>query len=385
MSPVLARSDRFVGWRSRAMREDPASPLSERSSRRSARRSLRTDKWLRVLSAGDSCLEIPAWPVTWCFVEAKQDGRRVTGGEGKDAGQDQDPIKDLITTFYELNGSTIEELGEEPSPLEFMRYVARNTPFVVRGGARDWVATRTWNPTVLEQEMGGQEVNIAVTPMGDADSPTLDDEGNVVFVKPWEEDQEFSEFLRYVIRQEKEGTEATKGEEIRYAQTQNDNLRNEYATLFSHVQKSIPFARIALQKEPEAINLWIGNSRSVTALHKDNYENVYVQVLGRKHFVLMPGLCQPCVGERGLRPATYARSGGNRRRGKGEGNQGERERELVMEYDGDGHEDGEGGRVPFATWDPDRPEESATRYSELARPMRVTLEPGDMMYLPAMW
>lgn len=47
--------------------------------------------------------------------------------------------------------------------------------------------------------------------------------------------------------------------------------------------------------------------------------------------------------------------------------------------------DGEPECVPFATWDPDRPDVNATRYSKLPVPMRVTLEEGDMLYLPAMW
>jgi jumonji domain-containing protein 7 len=51
--------------------------------------------------------------------------------------------------------------------------------------------------------------------------------------------------------------------------------------------------------------------------------------------------------------------------------------ELVVE---EGEED-----VPFAIWDPDRPEENKTEYSRLARPMLVTLEKGDMLYLPALW
>ena len=78
---------------------------------------------------------------------------------------------------------------------------------------------------------------------------------------------------------------------------ENDNLRNEYATLYTHVQKDIPWARIALQKSPDAVNLWIGNSLSTTALHKDNYENIYVQILGKKHFVLLPPVAYACVAE----------------------------------------------------------------------------------------
>lgn len=37
---------------------------------------------------------------------------------------------------------------------------------------------------------------------------------------------------------------------------ENDNLRHEYVSIFDQVQRDIPFARIALQKEPDAINMW---------------------------------------------------------------------------------------------------------------------------------
>ena len=92
-------------------------------------------------------------------------------------------------------------------------------------------------------------------------------------------------------------------------------------------------------------------------------ENIYVQVLGRKHFILLPALCQPCVNERLLAQATYRRDGSN----------------LELELD----ENGE--HVPLATWDPENPSEHATQLSALARPIHVTLNPGDMLYLPAMW
>lgn len=75
-------------------------------------------------------------------------------------------LEQLITTFNELNSPTIHELDGEPSPLEFMRYVARNTPFIVRGGAASWKAVQRWTPEYLKDAMGGQQVNIAVTPHG---------------------------------------------------------------------------------------------------------------------------------------------------------------------------------------------------------------------------
>jgi peptidyl-lysine (3S)-dioxygenase / protease len=77
-----------------------------------------------------------------------------------------DPLRELISTYNELNGSVIEELDEEPSPLEFMRYVARNKPFVTRGAASTWEATRKWNRSYLCRQLKDQTVNVAVTPHG---------------------------------------------------------------------------------------------------------------------------------------------------------------------------------------------------------------------------
>ncbi|POR33997.1 Transcription factor jumonji/aspartyl beta-hydroxylase [Tolypocladium paradoxum] len=272
-------------------------------------------------------------------------------------------LEELISTFNELNCSAVEELDSEPSPLEFMRFVSRNAPFVVRGGASSWKAVQKWNSSYLRSALQGQTVNVAVTPYGNADSPTFSPKHDTaVLSKPHEESQPFDEFLTYVTRQETD-PEFPSDSEVRYAQTQNDNLRDEYLTLFPDAQKDIPFARIALQKSPDAVNLWIGNSKSVTAAHKDNFENVFVQILGRKHFVLLPPLCHSCMNEKLLPPATYVREG-----------QG-----LSL------HLDLGAEPVPFATWDPDDPQTNATPLSGYARPLRVTLEPGDMLYLPAMW
>lgn len=190
-----------------------------------------------------------------------------------------------------------------------------------------------------------------------------DEDGGLRFIKPLQVEEDFAGFLEYVRRQELEGIDG-KGEEVKYAQTQNDNLRNEYSPLFADVEKDIAWARIALQKKPDAVNLWIGNSRSVTALHKDNYENIYVQIVGRKHFVLLPPVEAVCVGEREVRAATYKRDGEGR---------------LVVRDD-------EGGEmVPTATWDPDEPGVRRTGFEGLSRPVRVSLEEGDILYLPALW
>ena len=55
----------------------------------------------------------------------------------------QSANQDLLETYNDLNPANVEELYEEPSPLEFMRYVAKNRPFVVRrSGSRSGRAPR---------------------------------------------------------------------------------------------------------------------------------------------------------------------------------------------------------------------------------------------------
>lgn len=71
-----------------------------------------------------------------------------------------------MTNYHELNAALVDELPEAPSALEFMRYVAINRPFVVRGAAAEWDAVKKWNASYLREIMKGQRVNVAVTQDG---------------------------------------------------------------------------------------------------------------------------------------------------------------------------------------------------------------------------
>lgn len=75
-------------------------------------------------------------------------------------------LHELIVTFNDLNAQNLDVLHEEPSPLEFMRYVALNTPFVTRGAAAAWKATLVWDAEYLKAALSDQTVNVAVTPLG---------------------------------------------------------------------------------------------------------------------------------------------------------------------------------------------------------------------------
>ncbi|MCJ1431318.1 hypothetical protein MMC27_000669 [Xylographa pallens] len=284
-------------------------------------------------------------------------------------------LQDLVTTYHELNGEHVDELNEEPSALEFMRYVARNRPFVVRKGASKWPAVQHWDYHYLVDKMKDSKVNVAITPHGNADAVITAADGVRYFVKPYEMEEPFANFLAYVQRQERDGDVTSN---VKYAQTQNDNLRGEYSQLFEDVEEDVSWARIALEQRPDAINLWIGNSRSVTALHRDNYENIYCQVIGQKHFTLISPVETGYIDEQSLPVATYLSLGP-----KGAGEPSEplpelKHEKLVITPDADSVP------VPCATLDVNKIEQDIQEIHQY-RPIQITLGPGDMLYLPALW
>lgn len=81
--------------------------------------------------------------------------------------------------------------------------------------------------------------------------------------------------------------------DVWYLQPQNDSLRTclpkqLQSTLTS--SQVLQFGTTVFGAGPDAVNLWIGDARSSTSLHKDPYENLYHVLHGSKTFVLVP----PC-------------------------------------------------------------------------------------------
>ena len=144
---------------------------------------------------------------------------------------------------------------------------------------------------------------------------------------------------------------------------EDDNMHGEYQCLLPDVDEEIPWADVL--GKPDAINLWIGNGRSTSAMHKDNYENLYCMISGVKKFVLISPMEVACVRERTLSAATYKPDAyGNYK--------------IVP--------DDPASDVPFwPTLDPDDPEKRPSKYWKYCKPLRVELHPGEMLYLPAMW
>jgi jumonji domain-containing protein 7 len=49
-------------------------------------------------------------------------------------------------------------------------------------------------------------------------------------------------------------------------------LRDQFPGLFDEVPPAMELAIEAFGNEPEAVNIWIGDERAVSTMHKDHYE-----------------------------------------------------------------------------------------------------------------
>lgn len=252
-----------------------------------------------------------------------------------------------------------------------MRFVARNQPFIIRNnpGPEFQKPLKQWTSKYLCEKLSSTPVTVALTPNGKADavhslpSPST----GRLFIKPHEVTEPFSSAVAQIQLHQKQGKNYAGP--TRYIQSQNDNLHTEYSALFTDLPTSIPWATSALAQDPDAVNLWIGNAWASSALHKDHYENIFVQMRGSKEFTLLPPVEAPCVNERAVLSATFAP----------EGNDEEGKTKLVVKIDEPAQ------YVPLPTWDPDHPEDNATEYTPYARPLRVRVDRGDVLYLPALW
>ena len=249
----------------------------------------------------------------------------------------------------------IERHDGAPTPLEFhRRWVARNAPCVFTGAFDHWPALSKWKEDrYLVEAMGDRQITVTATGNGLADA-VLDGK----FVLP-EERMMTMEAFTNALNQKDSGSSDT----VLYIQKQNSNLSDEFARLRGDVDAHVPWATEALGVEPDAVNFWMGQQQAVTSLHKDHYENLYCVVRGSKTFTLIPPCDRPFVTYEDYPVATQRYEDGKWR-----------------------YEDSaDGACVSWIPIDPLKPD--LERYPNYAhcRPLEVTVEAGEMLYLPAMW
>ncbi|KIV95811.1 hypothetical protein PV10_03417 [Exophiala mesophila] len=219
---------------------------------------------------------------------------------------------------------------------------------------------------------------------------------------------------------------------VYYLQSQNSNLTTTaLSPLYDEMPETIPFAKPVLG-EPDAVNLWVGGDRSITTTHRDPYENLYLVLRGSKTFTLWPPVEEMCLSAKMVTTGKFVLRGGGGKDGSGHDvdgdgddtmvdSKGENEGsafslfELQLDDDNDDQqrngrvggaggsdeekrdEDTEGacssspsqhGRIPWIPIDPSLPRSTLEQlypYYRHARPETVTVEAGEMLYLPAGW
>ena len=108
--------------------------------------------------------------------------------------------------------------------------------------------------------------------------------------------------------------------------------------------------------------------RAITTLHKDHYENLYGVVRGEKRFTLYPPTDLPLLYPRLYEPRVYRKEEGVWRTCMVE---------SAHEGDREGHE--------WISVDPEAPDYERFPMSRYAQPIRISLQPGELLYLPCMW
>nr|XP_022340536.1 jmjC domain-containing protein 7-like isoform X1 [Crassostrea virginica] len=243
-------------------------------------------------------------------------------------------------------------LESPPSALTFYReYVSPNKPVVVQNGLEHWPALKKWTPGYLRERIGGCEVTVAVTPNGYADAVT---DGK--FVMPEERRMTMADFLDILDHPNQQSG-------IFYIQKQNSNFTDEFEEIVDDVESDIQWGTEAFGSQPDAVNFWMGDTRAVTSMHKDPYENLYCVVRGWKKFLLIPPT------DAGFVPyETYQAA-------------------KFIERDGEFHieDDEETDRVPWIAVNPLDPD--LVKYPDFgkARGMEVTVKEGEILYLPSLW
>lgn len=250
--------------------------------------------------------------------------------------------------------SSVPRIEFHPSALEFLRdYVQCNTPVIFTGvPIPPWSRSRN----SLDSHAGHQKITVNWTADGRGDAVRSvqqrkgDRTAEQIFVKPFQDPCSLKAFLDALCDGSKQDNR-----EVPYYSQQNDCLRQELPQLLRDLP-DMAFAAEAFGSQPDAVNLWIGDSRSVSSMHKDPYENMFLVTAGQKVFTLRPPCDVTLLDEQEFVAATYVKG-----------------RDGLLHAEIDVPE----SRVSWIVSEPTG--------DDVACPVVCEVSPGEMLYLPAYW
>ncbi|KXS20226.1 Clavaminate synthase-like protein [Gonapodya prolifera JEL478] len=157
-----------------------------------------------------------------------------------------------------------------------------------------------------------------------------------------------------------------------YIQSQDNNLHGEFAGLLERgdVPREIGWATEAFGRSPDAANFWLGDEKSVTSLHKDHYENLFVVIQGRKTFTIIPPTDAWLLYERDYPAAIHTPT-----------------HPSLGTWSLTELEGSEARTVPWPSVDPTDPDarKAWKLWGKHGRSWKVEVQEGELLYLPATW
>jgi peptidyl-lysine (3S)-dioxygenase / protease len=265
----------------------------------------------------------------------------------------REQLQTLQADYHDYNSSVVPVLSY-PSSLDFSKLVSKGQPCIFSvfqpndSATYPWPAC-SWTRADLEHKVK-ETVEVALTPYGNADALVAagTDAGRKVFLQPANQQWSITKLFD-ALEQRKTP--------VCYLQSQNSNLTTTpLEPLLSDLPKNFDFAAEVLG-QPDACNIWLGDERSVTSVHRDPYENLYLVLRGSKTFRLWAPVDEATMPTKMVRTGRYELSKDN-------------QFHVVMD---------EEGEIPWVDLDP--PEKT----SDVGRMRTAVVSAGQMLYLPAGW
>ncbi|CRK89741.1 CLUMA_CG003374, isoform A, partial [Clunio marinus] len=259
-------------------------------------------------------------------------------------------------------GCSVAETSNLPDGISFLRNnVSKNLPLLIKGALNGLSAVKKWNSDYFREHLGEKEVTVSLTPNGYADGIAVNEEDKKeYFVMPEERTMKMKDFLNALDK---------KNGPICYIQKQNSNLTLDFPELVKDVNSTIlNFAKEAFNKEPDAVNFWMGDERAVTSMHKDPYENIYCVISGFKDFILIPPVDVHLVPRQIYQSAIYESNESN-------------SFQIKSLFD----DSNKPINIEWVSIDPLNPDFKKYPEYKNANIFKVRVNKGDILYLPSLW
>lgn len=264
-------------------------------------------------------------------------------------------LADDVSSLWVPNEWTIPVLEQPPTALAFLRdFVSVSRPCIIRNASNEsgvnslsdllsLVNERRYpettdlpscskTPHANHGPLRSQIMKVAVTPDGHGDCIRNVESVGPTFVEPSEVDMTLDALLKKLANDQTttphhsvmsrvfptshdQSISAYNTEQetadVCYYSRQNDCLRTELPHVWEalNVPDTFDWAEQAFGTgPPDAMNLWVGNHRAVSSMHKDHYENLFLVLAGEKVFTLCPPSDVPFLYERPFPCGTFCKN-----------------------------------------------------------------------------